>query len=320
VNKDGLNKEDVENFKMPLIDHLIELRSRLLYCLVGLLVLFVLCYLFAPEIYRFLTQPLADILIEKGGDRRMIYTGLHEAFVTYLKVAFFAAMFLGFPIIASQIWMFVAPGLYKNEKKAFLPFLVATPVLFFMGGALAYYFVFPMAWRFFLSFEVTGETGGLPIQLEAKVDQYLSLVMHLIFAFGVCFQLPVLMTLLARAGFITAEQMRDKRRYAIVIAFIAAAVLTPPDVISQVSLAIPIILLYEASIFAVRLIERAQAQAAADAEEAAEATAPVEADDDGSAGGSGGGDDDRSGGRPVSEPADHESRTVPETRPASTAD
>jgi sec-independent protein translocase protein TatC len=250
----------------------------------------------------------------------MIYTGLHEAFVTYLKVAFFAAMFLGFPIIASQIWMFVAPGLYKNEKKAFLPFLVATPVLFFMGGALAYYFVFPMAWRFFLSFEVTGETGGLPIQLEAKVDQYLSLVMHLIFAFGVCFQLPVLMTLLARAGFITAEQMRDKRRYAIVIAFIAAAVLTPPDVISQVSLAIPIILLYEASIFAVRLIERAQAQAAADAEEAAEATAPVEADDDGSAGGSGGGDDDRSGGRPVSEPADHESRTVPETRPASTAD
>lgn len=241
---------------MPLLDHLVELRRRLLYCAVGLLVLFFICYGFAEDIYGFLVRPLAAILEEQGGDRRMIYTALYEAFFTYIKVAFFAALFLGFPLIAAQIWMFVAPGLYRNEKKAFLPFLVATPILFFLGGALVYYLIFPLAWKFFLSFEVSGGAGALPIQLEAKVGEYLSLVMRLIFAFGLCFELPVLMTLLARVGLITSQGMREKRKYAIVLAFVAAAILTPPDVISQIGLAVPTILLYEISILCVRFVER----------------------------------------------------------------
>ena len=260
-------EDDIEGSRMPLYEHLIELRRRLIYCVVGILGLFIVCYWFAPQIYQFLVQPLARVLAEKHEDRRMIFTALHEAFFTYMKVAFFAAMFLAFPVIATQLWKFVAPGLYKHERRAFFPFLIATPVLFFMGGALAYYVVFPTAWHFFLSFEMTGE-DGLPIQLEAKVDQYLSLVMQLIFAFGLCFEMPVVMSLLARAGIITAQTMREKRRYAIVFAFIFAAVLTPPDVISQTSLAIPTMLLYEISIWSVRLIERSQEKAAAAAETA----------------------------------------------------
>jgi sec-independent protein translocase protein TatC len=263
-----MSDDEIEQSRMPLIDHLIELRRRLIYCVVAIVVLFFVCYWLAPHIYQFLVQPLADALAAKHEERRMIFTALHEAFFTYVKVAFFAAMFLGFPIIATQVYKFVAPGLYRHERRAFLPFLIATPVLFFAGGAMAYYVVFPMAWRFFLGFEMAGE-GGLPIQLEAKVDQYLSLVMQLIFAFGLCFELPVVMTLLGRAGLITARAMREKRRYAIVAAFIFAAVLTPPDVLSQVSLAIPTILLYEISILAVGLVERSQAKAARAAEKAA---------------------------------------------------
>jgi sec-independent protein translocase protein TatC len=198
----------------------------------------------------------------------MIFTALHEAFFTYVKVAFFAAIFLGFPIVATQVYKFVAPGLYRHERRAFLPFLIATPFLFFAGGAMAYYVVFPLAWKFFLSFEMAGGVG-LPIQLEAKVNEYLTLVMQLIFAFGLCFQMPVVMTLLGRAGLITARGMREKRRYAIVAAFVFAAVLTPPDVLSQVSLAIPTILLYEISIWSVRLIERSQEKSARLAEQAA---------------------------------------------------
>ncbi|MBI2978489.1 MAG: twin-arginine translocase subunit TatC [Rhodospirillales bacterium] len=241
---------------MPLLDHLIELRQRLLYSVIAILVLFFVCYYFAPDIYNFLVQPLADILEKTGGPRRLIFTALHEAFFTYIKVALFAALFLAFPFVAIQIWAFIAPGLYKREKRAFAPFLVATPILFFLGGALVYYVIFPLAWKFFLSFESVGGPGALPIQLEAKVDQYLSLVMRLIFAFGLVFELPVVMTLLARVGMITSKGMAEKRRYAIVLAFIAAAILTPPDVISQIGLAIPTLMLYEVSIWAVKIVER----------------------------------------------------------------
>lgn len=247
--------EDIDDSKMPLLDHLVELRRRLIYSVVSFFVCFAICFYFADAIFNFLVEPLAQ-LWEGQTSRRLIFTALTEKFFTDVKVAIFAGAFFAFPMISNQIWMFVAPGLYKNEKRAFLPFLVATPVLFLIGAAFVYYLVLPAAWKFFASFEQAATPGSLAIELEPKVDQYLSLVMQLIFAFGVSFELPVLLTLLARAGLTTSQGMREKRRYAIVIAFIAAAILTPPDPLSQISLAIPIILLYEISIWCARLIER----------------------------------------------------------------
>ena len=245
---DPATDDPINDKPMPLLDHLIELRTRLLWSMGALLLCFFFCYYFSKNIYSFLAQPLADILIQRGGNRRLIYTALYEAFFTYLKVAFFGAAFLSFPVIATQIYMFVAPGLYRSEKRAFLPFLLATPVLFVGGAALAYYFVFPAAWTFFLSFETTDGGGGLPVQLEAKVSEYLGLVMRLIFAFGLAFQLPVLLTLLAKVGIISVAGLKKYRRYAYVGMFIIAAIITPPDVITQTGLAIPLILLYEVSI------------------------------------------------------------------------
>jgi len=255
--------DEAEGKKMPLLDHLIELRQRLLYSFIALFVAFLICFFFAQQLFDFLAAPLADILLERDSDTRnprLIFTDLTEVFFTHVKIAFFFGAFITCPIFLTQLWLFVAPGLYKHEKSAFGPFLVATPILFFLGGALVYYVIFPLAWQFFLSFEAAGGAGSLPIELEAKVNEYLSLVMKLIFAFGLCFQLPVLMTLLAKVGMATSEGMARKRKYAIVGVFIVAAIFTPPDPLSQISLAVPIILLYEVSIYMAKLVEKKKAK------------------------------------------------------------
>ena len=251
--------EDTESNKMPLIEHLIELRNRLLWSIGALVIGFVLCYLVAEEMYRFLVQPLSDLMEGQPG-RRMIYTALHEAFFTQLKVAFFGSVCLTFPIVAGQLWAFIAPGLYKQERRAFLPFLLATPFLFVMGAALVYYLIFPLAWQFFMSFETAGTEGTLAIVMEPKVNEYLSLVMKLIFAFGLSFQLPVVLMLMARAGMATSKGLAEKRKYAVVLTFAAAALLTPPDIISQIGLGIPILLLYEISILGTKLVEKKRAE------------------------------------------------------------
>jgi sec-independent protein translocase protein TatC len=259
---------DLDDRQMPLLDHLIELRNRLIYSCAAILLGFLVCYFFSEHIYAFLVRPLANVYQGQTG-RRMIYTGLTEAFLTYVKVAFWAGAFLTFPFVAAQLWLFIAPGLYRNEKRAFLPFLVATPILFFLGGAMAYYIVFPLAWRFFVSFETHGGPGTLPIELEARVGEYLSLVMKLIFAFGLSFELPVALTLMGRVGLVSSAALSRNRKFAIVGVFAGAAIITPPDVISQITLAIPILGLYEISIISVRIVERRRAQAEAAANEAA---------------------------------------------------
>jgi len=249
-----MNEEKIK--QSSFVEHLSELRSRLIKSVVYLFIFFIICYFFAENIYTFLVSPYADAVKDDENNRRMIFTALHETFITYLKVAFFAAMFVTSPIILTQIWKFVAPGLYKNEKKALLPYLIATPTLFLLGGMLVYYLVMPLAIKFFLSFETPANIGSLPIQLEAKVNEYLALIMRLIFAFGLSFQLPVLLSLLARVGFIDSQYLKKRRKYVIVIIFAVAAILTPPDPITQIGLGIPLLILYELSILSVKLIEK----------------------------------------------------------------
>jgi len=264
--KDAADAAELDHSAAPLLEHLIELRRRLIWVAVYILVAFVVCFYFNEEIYVFLAQPFVDVSLKYGQDAKMIYTGMHEAFFVYLKISFFAAFCLTFPLISIQLWKFVAPGLYGNERKAFLPFLIGTPVLFLMGAALAYYFVIPNAWNFFMSFQLGSQTGPadgvmdkaqlagvLSIELLPTVREYWSLVMLLILAFGISFQLPILLVLMARVGIVTADGLAKKRKYMVVGAFAFAAIMTPPDPVSQIGLGIPILILYEISILFIRL-------------------------------------------------------------------
>tara|TARA_X000001036_G_scaffold263593_1_gene245055 strand:+ start:3952 stop:4716 length:765 start_codon:yes stop_codon:yes gene_type:complete len=245
--------------------HFIELRSRLIKSIIFIILIFIISYTFADEIYNFLVEPYAKAVKDDESSRRLIFTALHETFITYLKVAFFVAIFLGSPILLIQIYKFIAPGLYNNEKKAILPYLIFTPILFLLGGLLVYYLVMPLAIKFFLSFETMGSDTNLPIQLEAKVNEYLSLIMRLIFAFGISFQLPILLNLLARIGAVNSNYLKNRRRYVIVIIFTLAAILTPPDPITQIGLAIPLLLLYELSIITVKFTEKKNKEKVEDA-------------------------------------------------------
>jgi len=250
-------EDDIDATKAPLMEHLIELRRRLMWAIGAIFAAFVVCFWFAKPIYNLLLWPYR---VAAGADApiELIYTAPQEFFFTEVKLALFGAIFIAFPVIAAQLYLFVAPGLYRAERKAFLPFLIATPILFLTGAALVYFVAMPLAMRFFLSMQQTGE---VQILLTAKVSEYLSLIMALILGFGICFQLPVLLTLLARAGLVTSDQLKRYRRHAIVVVFIAAAILTPPDPVSQIALALPTLLLYELSIFAVKLAEKKRAAA-----------------------------------------------------------
>jgi sec-independent protein translocase protein TatC len=247
--------EELDDSRAPLLDHLIELRRRLLYCIAAIVVAFGVCYYFAETIFAFLVQPLLAV-----GQKRLIYTEIFEAFFVQIKVAFFAAMMVSFPVIANQLWQFVAPGLYRNERRALLPFLLATPVLFIGGAAMAYYIAVPMALHFLLSFQ--GDIGGVSQDALPSIGNYLSFIMQFLFGFGIAFLLPVLLMLLERGGIVTRQQLVSARRYAIVGAFAIAAVLTPPDVGSQLLLAIPLCILYELALVGIWFTERRRARVA----------------------------------------------------------
>jgi sec-independent protein translocase protein TatC len=254
-----MSEQEVEDTQAPLIEHLTELRSRLIRAVIGLVIAAIVCFIFADKIFNILLWPYERAAGDVG-ELKLIYTAPQEYLFTQFKIALFGGLFLAFPIIANQIYKFVAPGLYKNERNAFLPFLMATPILFLIGAMLVYFLIMPLAMGFFLSMQQTGGTGKATIELMPRVSEYLSLIMTLIFAFGLSFQLPVLLTLLGKAGLVSSEMLGSKRKYAVVIAFVAAAILTPPDPVSQLGLAIPTLLLYEISIFAVRHIEKKRAQ------------------------------------------------------------
>jgi sec-independent protein translocase protein TatC len=263
---------DIDESTAPLLEHLTELRSRLLRCVWALLLSGIVCYYFSDQIFAFLVQPLKDAYGPHGG--KLVYTKLYEAFFVQLKVAIFGAFFVSFPVIANQLWAFVAPGLYAKEKKALLPFILATPVLFLMGSALAYYVVMPTAFHFFLGFQQNA--GGVQVEALPSIESYLSLVMQFTLAFGISFLMPVLLMLLNQAGIVSRAQLVSVRRYMIVAAVALAAVLTPPDVVSQLMLAIPLIFLYEASLIAMWFTDRRRA--AADAAEESTALVPVDVD------------------------------------------